>query len=186
MKKMNFIILSILVIGVFALVNISIANAAEGYNLLFDANRHNSGKPLNYSNTGCLIYNASEQMSRYSMTSESFGSGVFYATGSEKACASVCASWKSSFTNDPGPYYWETNFMYVYPNGYPVDYYIPGANYVAHYVCKVNYSPKYSGDDNCFQSPLDPPNPKVPYAPIDWLFLEHTSDYAYCSLKGSM
>jgi len=181
MKKMNIIKSSILSIVGTVLLSASFVNAGDGYNVLFDSN-NNGDQPLNYNNSGCLIYNANEQMGRASIASYAFGAGTFYATGDERACAKVCAGWKTSFTKDPGPYNWESNHMYVYPKGFPIYYYIPTNINTAHFVCKTNYSPRYTYANNCFQPNLAPePNPKkTPY-----VFVTHDSDYAYCDLQRS-
>jgi len=157
-----------------------IANAVSGYNLLFDANKNNGGQPLNYGNTNCYIYQANETLGDYSMTSYAFANGTFYATGDENACAAACSSWRRTISKSTNGYQfdWESRYLYVYPKGFPVDYYEPGADYTANYICKAYYT-QYPGTESCFQPNLQPdPDPKkVPY-----LFLEHTSNYAYCDL----
>lgn len=181
MKKMNLIKSGILSLVGSIMISAPVANAGEGYNLLFDANKQNNGQPLNYNNSGCLIYTANEQMGRQSMASYAYGAGTFYATGNEQACANVCRGWNRSFTTDPGPYYWETKHMYVYPKGFPVSYYIPGADYTANFVCKTDYSAYYGSQDApCFQPHIDH-DPKKPIPP--YVFLTHDSEYAYCNLK---
>lgn len=172
---MNLVKTTILSIAGALILNASMANAANGYNLLFDSDSQNNGKPLNYNNSGCLIYHANEYIRASEMYVYPHGAGEFYAAGDENACVNVCRGWQSSFTKDPTSYNWESNHMYVHPNGRP----IPGNSNTSYFHCKTNYSPFYSYSNYCFKPTIDH-DPKKPIPP--YVFLVHDSEYAYCDL----